>query len=73
MTGMEETHRILWQNIMEAQIGQTKYAGGKEMTLVVGDKVWLSTRNLKTSRPSKKRDYKGTGLFTVSKIINENV
>jgi len=73
MAGLEETHRILSENIIEAQERQTKYTGGKEMTFVVGDKVWLSTRNLKTSRPSKKLDYKRTGPYTVSKIINKNV
>jgi hypothetical protein len=72
MAGVEETHQIPWENIIEAQDQQTKYAGGKEMTFAVGDKVWLSTRNLKTSRPSKKLDYKRTGPYTVSKIINKN-
>jgi len=72
MAGVEETHRILREDILEAQERQTKYAGGKEMTFPVGDKVWLSTRNLKTSRPSKKLDYKRTGPYMVSKIINKN-
>jgi hypothetical protein len=39
MAGMEETHRILWENIIEAQERQTKYAAGKEMALAVGDQV----------------------------------
>jgi hypothetical protein len=39
---------------------------------VVGDTVWLSTRNLKTSRPSKMLDYKRTGPYMASKIINKN-
>jgi len=42
------------------------------MTFAVGDKVWLSTRNLKASRPPKKLDYKCTGRYKVSKIINKN-
>jgi hypothetical protein len=54
MAGVEETHRNLRENIIEAQERHTKYAGGKEMTVAVGDRVWLSTRNLKTFRPSKK-------------------
>jgi len=41
------------------------------MTFAVGDNVWLSTRNLKSSRPSKMLDYKCTGPYTVSKIINK--
>ena len=69
---MEETHRNIWENIIEDQKRQTKYAGGKELTFAVGDNVWLSTRNLKTSRPSKKVDYMRTGPYTVSRIINTN-
>jgi len=70
--GMEETHQILWENIIEAQERETKHASGKETTFVVGDKVWLLTNNLKTYRPSKKLDYECTGLYTVSKIIDKN-
>jgi len=70
--GLEETHRLLKENLLEAQTRQSKNAGGKEMTFGVGDKVWLLTRNFRTTRPSKKLDYKRTGPYTVSKIINEN-
>jgi hypothetical protein len=39
MAGVEETHRILRENIIEAQERYTNYAGAKEMTSEVGDKV----------------------------------
>ena len=42
------------------------------MTFAVGDKAWLSTRYLRTSMPSKKLEYKRTGLYMVGRIINEN-
>jgi hypothetical protein len=35
--GMEETHWILWEYIIEAQMQQTKYASGREIRCVVGD------------------------------------
>jgi len=70
--GLEETHQTLCQNLQEAQANQTKYAGGKEVVFEVGDKVWLSTRHFRTTRPSKKLDYKQTGPYTVSKVINKN-
>jgi len=72
MAGVEEMHRILRENIIQAQEQQTQYAGGNEMINAVGDKVWLSTRNLITSRLSRKLDYKRTGPYPVSKIINKN-
>jgi len=69
--GLEETHRLLKENLLEAQTRQSKYAAGKEMTFGIGDKVWLPTRNFRTTRPSKKLDYNRTGLYTVSMIINQ--
>jgi hypothetical protein len=72
MAGMEETHRIVRENIIQAQERQTKYTSGKEVTFVVGDTVWLPTWKLKTSSPSKKLDYKSTGPYRVSQIINKN-
>jgi len=72
MADGDETHGILRENIIEAQEQQTKYSGGKQLTFVVGDKVWLSTRNLNTSRPSKKLDCKHTAPYMVTEIINQN-
>jgi hypothetical protein len=72
MAGIEETHRILWENIIKALKCQTQYTGGKEMTFAFGDKVWISSRKLKRSRGLKKLNYMRTGLYTVSKIINNN-
>jgi hypothetical protein len=42
------------------------------MTFKVGEKVWLSTRHFRTTRPSKKLDYKRTGPYAVSKVISKN-
>ncbi len=36
----------------------------------VGDQVWLSTRNIKTLRPSQKLDWKRIGRFSIKKIIS---
>ena len=35
----------------------------------LGDRVWLSTKNLQTERPSKKLDHKQIGPFRVRKVI----
>jgi len=70
--GLAETHRTLRENILDTQQRQTKYAGGKEITFDIGDKVWLFTRDFRTTGPSKKLDYKRAGLYTVSNVINRN-
>jgi hypothetical protein len=72
LEGLEETHRLLRESILDAQERQTKYAGGKEIMCEVGDRVWLSTKHFRTTRPSKKLDDKRAGPYTVSKIINQN-
>jgi len=72
MAGMEETHRIPRENIIEAYERHTMYAAGKEMTFVVGHNAWLSTRNFKPSRPSTMLKYKRTGPCTVSNMTNKN-
>jgi hypothetical protein len=68
---MEDPHRLLQESLLEAQVWQSKYAGGKDVTFEVGNKVWLSTRHFRMTRPSKKLDYSRTGPYTVSKIINQ--
>jgi hypothetical protein len=72
MAGLEVTQNILCMNIIEAQVWQAKSVCGTEMTFAVGDKEWLLSRNLTTSRLSQRLDYKRLGLHTVSKIINTN-
>ena len=42
------------------------------MKFDVGDMVWLATRHICTTRPSKKLDYERTGPFKVSQVINDN-
>jgi len=69
--GLEEIHQTLHKNLQEAQANQKKYAGGKEVVFEVGDKVWRSTWHFRTTRPSKKLDYKQTGPYTVSQVINK--
>jgi len=70
--GLEETHQTLLKNLQEAEANQTKHAGSKEVLFEVGLCVWLSTRHFWTTRPSKKLDYKWTGPYTISKVINKN-
>jgi len=72
LKGLDETHQILRENILDAQERQTKCPGGKVIIFEAGDRVWLSNKHLHTTRPSSKLDYKRAGPCTVSKIINHN-
>ena len=38
----------------------------------VGDKVWLSSENIRTTRPTKKIDYKWLGPYTIDRVISHN-
>lgn len=72
IAALEETHEILWQNLLEAQTQQSKYAGWNKMTFKTGDKVWPSNKNICMMRPCKKLKFMSAGLYTVSKIIIKN-
>jgi len=69
---MEEAHRLPRESVLEAQVRQSKYAGGKDVTLEVRNIVCLSTRHFRMTCPSQKLAYKRTGQYTVSKMINKN-
>lgn len=63
--------RAIWEfareNIRKAQAKQSEFANRhrKDIVFNEGDSVWLSTKNLKTDRPSKKLDHKMIGPFKV--------
>jgi hypothetical protein len=59
--------------LLRAQLRVMKYARVKKMTFEVDDRVWLLTRHFRTTRPSKKPNYKLTGSYTLSMAINRNV
>jgi len=69
---VEDLRVRLHKNLVDAQQRQTKYAKGEEMLFKVGDKVWLSTKHIRTSRLSKKLDYKRIGPYRVCKVVNKN-
>lgn len=39
------------------------------MTFEKGEQVWLSMKNIKTTRPSKKLDYTKTGPYTIEEKL----
>jgi hypothetical protein len=69
---IHETMDLLHENLVEAQETQARYANRtrQEAPFKVGDMVWLSTKNVRTTRPSKKLDYKRLGPFPITRQIN---
>ena len=41
-------------------------------SFAVGDHVWLTRKNIKTSRPSQKLDVKRFGLFEIQEVVGES-
>jgi len=72
MVGMEETHWILQEYLLQAQPARSGYAGCTKTNCAVGHTVCLLTRNLWISRPSMKLGYQGTKAYMVSKTIYEH-
>ena len=68
---IRQIHAKLVDVITHAQDLQAKYYDAKHrpLTFAVGDKVWLSTVNLRSVRPSKKLDSKRIGPFTITEKL----
>jgi hypothetical protein len=64
-------HDDLIESIKSAQNQQARYydAKHKRVEFSVSDKVWLSSANISTQRPSKKLDWKRLGPFSIIERI----
>ena len=69
---LNETYKIVIENIKQANLQYAKYYNKKHLPdpeFSIGTKVWLSSKNIKTQRPSSKLDYNKLGPFKIiSKI-----
>ena len=63
------------RKILAANAYQKAYADKtrKSLTLKKGDKVYISNRHIKSTRPKKKLDWKYLGPGTVSEVVGPNV
>ena len=59
------------RNVEVAQARMIKQANKKrkDVSYNIGDRVFLSTKNIKTTRPSKKLDYKMIGPYRISERV----
>src|SRR5438067_678156 len=65
---LKEISTILQRQLNEAQTTYKKYADRKRINLCKlkeGDKVWLIRKNIKTTRPNNKLDYRRLGPFAI--------
>jgi len=65
---MTQLHESLRNEMVAAQLRQKEYYDlhrKPDPNLQSGDKVWLLPRNIKTTIPSRKLDYKKIGPFTI--------
>ena len=70
--GLEENHRLLEGNLFQADVQQSKYVGENDRTFEIWNQVRLPTRHFWTTRLFMILEYKRTGPYTVSMIINKN-
>ena len=68
---ISQAMQLIWKyaqkSLTKAQTNQSTKANKhwKEVTYDIGDKVWLSTKNISTDRPFKKLDHKMIGHFDI--------
>ena len=73
LTDIKSIHVSVGLALHEASGRMKYYADSKrrEVVFKVGNLVWLSTSNLKSTRPSKKLDYRRIGPFEIVEKIND--
>ena len=64
---MQSIWKYAQESLTKAQTSQSNQANKywKEVSYDIGDKMWLSMKNINTDQPSKKLDHKMIGLFDV--------
>ena len=73
---LSQLHQFLQEEIKKANEASAE-AFDRHRTNIpafsVGDKVWLSTRHIKTTHPAKKLDHRFLGPFKISEKISSHV
>ena len=73
ITRMHQIHDYIGTQIREAQLHQETYKNRHRIpapNYKIGDLVYLSTRNLRTQRPSQKLDWKHIGPYPIEEVIS---
>lgn len=74
-TSLHELHEHLKREISKANEASARHFNKTRLAppnFAIGDKVWLSARHVKTTRPAKKLDHKFLGPYTVTEKISSH-
>jgi hypothetical protein len=74
-TDLKDLHEYLRQQILVTRSQYEEATADRRLPipdLIVGDKVWLDTRNIRTTRPSKKLDHRRAGPFPIIEKISSH-
>ena len=74
-TNLSQLHDTIREEITWAQLRKKKiydHHRKPDLNIKSGDKVWLNTRNIRTTRPSKKLDNKKARLFTILATVGKS-
>ena len=73
---IEEVWKFVRNEMAQSQEQQAKAADRHQKSIEgkykVGDQVWLSTKNIKTERPSKKLDHKMVSPFKIKALVGSS-
>ncbi|KAK9399666.1 PEG10: Retrotransposon-derived protein PEG10 [Crotalus adamanteus] len=70
---LQAIHRLVQRQLEKVKADYKRFADRSRRDtppLSVGDRVWLSTRNLPSTRPTKKLDHRYVGPFPIEAVIN---
>ena len=73
---MAEINEFLKKQMVFVQASYEQYTNVHKQNVpnyILGDEIWLDTRNMQTKRPSEKLSNKFDGPFPITKIINLHV
>lgn len=70
MTQLQETLKVHLERAQERYKAAADVSEKEHPPFQIGEKVWLLRRNIKTSRPCEKLDYRRLGPFVIQKKIN---
>ena len=73
---LQRIHELVKTEMTAAQYRQAEYYDRRRRPaprFQPGDKVWLDARNIKTTRPARKLDWKRLGPYPIRHVVSSHV